>query len=75
MGQSDFHHLITLSIKLWEVKHSQMGLDARKTCLQEFVNNTGTDQPAYLRSLISTFVIYILESTISKLATSEISFF
>ena len=39
------------------------------------VNNTGADQPAHPRSLISAFVIHILESTISKLATSEISFF
>ena len=28
-----------------------------KTCLRGFVNNTGADQPAHLRSLISTFVI------------------
>ena len=46
-----------------------------KTCLREFANNTGTDQPAHPRSLISAFVIHSLESTISKLATSEISFF
>ena len=41
-----------------------------KTCLRGFANNTGADQ-----CLIRTFVIRILESTISKLATSEISFF
>ena len=34
-----------------------------------------TDQPAHLYSLISNFVIHLLESIISKLATSEISFF
>ena len=38
-------------------------------------NNTGADQPAQPRSLISVFVIRILESTIYKLATGEISFF
>ena len=53
----------------------QMGLDARKTCLRGFANNTGADQPAHPRSLISAFVNHVLESTISKLATSEISFF
>ena len=40
-----------------------------------FLNNTGADKPAHLHSLISAFVIHVLESTISKLTTSEISFF
>ena len=35
-------------------------------------NNKGADQPAHLRRLISTFVIRLLESIISKLATHEI---
>ena len=39
--------------------------------LREFANNKGTDQPAHLRSLISALVIRFLESTISKLATSN----
>ena len=41
------------------------------------MNNKGTDQPAWMciRSLISAFNILLLESTISKLATSEISIF
>ena len=47
----------------------------KKTCLRGFANNTGADQPAHTRSLISTFVIRVSESTISKLATSEISVF
>ena len=46
-----------------------------KTCLQRFANNKGADQPAHPRSLSSAFVICVLESTISKLATSEISIF
>ena len=46
-----------------------------KTCLWWFVNNKGADQPAHSRSLINAFVIRVLESTISKLATSEISVF
>ena len=40
-----------------------------------FSNNKGTDQPAHRYSLISAFVILILESIISRLATSEISIF
>ena len=44
-----------------------------KTCLRGFANNTGSDQPAHPRRLISAFVIRFIESIISKLATSEIS--
>ena len=40
-----------------------------------FVNNKGTDQPKHLHSLISAFVICLLESIISKLAKSEFSIF
>ena len=43
-----------------------------KTCLRGFANNTGADQPAHPRSLISTFVIHFSNSTISKRATNEI---
>ena len=40
-----------------------------------FATNKGTDQPAHPRSLISAFVIRLLESIISRPATSEISIF
>ena len=46
-----------------------------KTCLWGFTNNTGADQPAHPHSLISAFVIRLLESIISRLATGEISTF
>ena len=46
----------------WDVKHKHN-------------SNKDADRPAHLRSLISTFVSRDLESTISKLATSEISIF
>ena len=46
-----------------------------KTCLRGYANNTGADQPAHLRSLISAFVIRFLESIICKLATDEILIF
>ena len=46
-----------------------------KTCLWKFANNKGAYQPAYPCSLISVFVISLLESIISRLATSEILIF
>ena len=46
-----------------------------KSCLREFANNTGADQTAHSRSLISDFVIRLLESIIYKLAIIEVSFF
>ena len=39
------------------------------------MNNTGADQTARMRSLISAFVICFLESTIFNPATSKISIF
>ena len=47
----------------------------RKNLSSGFGNNKDADQPAYSRSLISTFVIRFLESFICKLATGEISIF
>ena len=46
-----------------------------KTCLWWFGNNKVVDQPAHPCSLISPFVICLLESIISKLATSKILIF
>ena len=44
-----------------------------KTCIRGFANNTGADQPAHHRSLISAFVISFKENFIRKLAPGEIS--
>ena len=52
-----------------------MGLIARKPVFGGFANNKGTEQPAHPCSLISVFVNGLLESIISKLATSKISIF
>ena len=52
-----------------------MGPRRKKTCLRRFANNTSADQPAHPCSLISAFVIHLLKSIISRLATSEISLF
>ena len=46
-----------------------------KTGLQGNANNKGAYQPVHPHSLISAFDIYLLESIISRLATSEISIF
>ena len=40
-----------------------------------FANNKGADQPGHPRNLISTFVIHLLEITLSKLARSKFSIF
>ena len=42
-------------------------------CLMSYANNKGTDQPAHLRKLISTFVIRCLDSIISLYSIAEIS--
>ena len=47
----------------------ELGLGARKPVFGG-LGNTGADQPAHLRSLISPFVIRLLESIISRLAMS-----
>ena len=60
---------------MYDMYDYEIGPRREKTCLQGFANNTGADQAAHPRSLISAFVIRDFESTISKLATSEISFF
>ena len=49
-----------------------IGPRREKTCLQGFAKNTGADQPAHPRSLISAFVICFVTK---YLATGEISFF
>ena len=53
----------------------QNGPRRKKTCLRGFANNTGADQPAQPRSLISALVIRFLKSTIFNLATRKISIF
>ena len=53
----------------------KIGPRREKTCLRRVANNTGADQPAHPRSLISAFVFRFLESITSTLTTSEISTF
>ena len=52
-----------------------IGPQREKTCLLGFANNTGADQPAHPRSLISAFVIRFLGSDICKLPTGDFSIF
>ena len=51
-----------------------MGLNAGKPGILH-ANNKGADQPVHPRSLISAFVICLLESKISKLASRKILIF
>ena len=51
------------------------GSRREKTGLRRVANNKGADQPAHTLSLISAFVIPLLESIISRLASSKISSF
>ena len=51
------------------------GPSREKTCLRGFAINTGTNQPGHPRSLISAFVVRVLESCICKLSAGEISTF
>ena len=76
---------ITESAKMDTIFHKKLskesmysliyGPQREKTCFRWFGNNTGSDQPAHPRSLISAFVIRFLENIICKLATGEISTF
>ena len=50
-------------------EQQQMGLSSG------FANNRGANQPVYPHSLISTFVIRLLDIITFKLASSEISIF
>ena len=55
--------------------HYKYGPRREKACLRWFANNKGADQPAHPHSMISVFVIHLLERVISKLAASEILMF
>ena len=51
----------------WDVKHQPNQIiwaSSRETLSLGVVNNKGANQPAHLRSLISAFVIRLLESII-----------
>ena len=52
-----------------------MGHDTRKPAPWGFANNKGADRPGHQGRMISAFVIRLLESIISKLATGKISIF
>ena len=51
------------------------GLDQWENLFSGFANKKGVDQPAHLPRQISAFDIRLLESIISKLATSKIQIF
>ena len=66
---SSFRALFTCHMSPFVLSY---GPRREKTCLRGFANNKGADQPVHPHSLISVFVILLLESIISRLATSEI---
>ena len=70
--------VFSIQIRLQKKKRTisqKCGPRRKKTCLWWFTSNKGTDQPAHPRKLISAFVVRVLESIISDLATSEFSSF
>ena len=54
---------------------SPYGPGHAKICLMPCANNKGADQPAHPRSLISTFIVRCLDSSICILALSKVSRF
>ena len=67
-----------IPVKFGEITPSGLGgygPQHEKTCLRGFGNNTGADQPAHPRSLISAIAFRFLESIICELATDEMSIF
>ena len=63
------------SIRTIKARSFIFGPQCEKTCLQGFVNNKGIDQTVQTHSLVSAFVIRLLERIIPRLARSELSIF
>ena len=64
----------TSGLLVLRVLYTYIGL-TRETLYSRFANNKGADQPAHARSLISAFVIRLLEDVASTLVTGEIAIF
>ena len=64
---SNLFSLLNIALIIWALM--------RENLSSGIANNTGADQPAHPRSLISAFVICILESIICRHVSSEISIF
>ena len=58
-----------------DIKEATKRASSRQNLSSGVCENTGADQPAHPRRLISAFVIRFLESTICKLGKGEISIF
>ena len=58
-----------------EYIYVKYGTQCMKISFRGVANNKDVDQPGYSGSLIIAFVIHLLESIISRLATSKISIF
>ena len=57
------------------VKRHYIGLNRIKPVFGGFANNKDEDRHAHLPSLISAFVIHLIQSIIARLAKSKISIF
>ena len=71
------HYVCPQATAVHEMYHGDVlrnGPRREKNCHRGFANNTGADQPAHPRSLISAFVIRFVESIICKLATGKFQF-
>ena len=67
-GLPAFSHLLYWEGYVWEKWATSW-----ENLFMQYENNKGADQPAHLRSLISTFVVRCLDSIIPILAISKIS--
>ena len=65
-------HLLVIIFK-WKQISFYFEPSHEKLCLMSYANNKGADQPAHLRSLISAFVVYCLDSIISLDSIAVIS--
>ena len=75
MNEDNENYMYLVNRPVNVILYLSYGPRRKKTCLRWVANNKGADQPAHPRSLISAFVIRLLESIISKLAKGEISIF
>ena len=57
------------------VQHDTILASTLENLSSVFANDKGADQPAHPRSLISAYVICLLEKIIFKLATTKLSVF
>ena len=73
MLNMEFIFLVNGKNPSYNLRYLTYGHQRKKNCLRRCAINKGSDHPAHPRSPVSAFIIPLLESIISMLATSEIS--